>query len=284
MKIKEKIDLVIGILAGLALDDPRREARLLVKYATGLDEARQITHPDQILTPPQIQAVDMMAARRAAGEPLSRILGRREFYGLEFELSPATLDPRFETELLVDLALDFLQSRADPVSILDLGTGTGCIPIALLTQQPRLRAVAVDISPDALAVTATNARTHGVIDRLALVQSDWFSALSNVMFDLVISNPPYIPIGDIAGLQIEVQGFDPHLALAGGVDGLDPYRVIFGHLARYLKPGGRGLFEIGMGQRDEIAQIAMQSGLDVTGIWNDDAGVPRVVGVTVATC
>lgn len=281
MKIKEKIADLVQTLAKAEIDDPRREIRLIVKYAAGIDEVSQVVRPEQELSPDQIEAIDQMAIRRAAGEPLSRILGTREFYGLAFRLSPYTLDPRPETEILVDRAIEWIGNRSENLTILDLGTGTGCIPISILKSCAQVRAVAIDVSADSLAVAAENARLHGVNDRLALIQSDWFSALSGVSFDLVVSNPPYIPAADVSNLEAAVRRFDPILALSGGIDGLDPYRTIFSTLHRYLKPEGLGLFEIGVGQRGDITRLATKSGLDVVQVWDDYAGIPRLVGVAV---
>lgn len=286
MILKNKIAELADRLMRAGIDDPRRAARAIIEHAAGISRAIQLSDPETVLTAAQIEQIDTMTDRRLRGEPLSRILGHREFYGLDFLVSPATLDPRPETELLVDracAALDAHLNHTDLVSILDLGTGTGCIPISILTNYPQARAVAVDISPDALAVAASNARAHGVADRLAFIQSDWFSALSHVTFDLVVSNPPYIAADVVPTLDAAVRDFDPALALVGGVDGMDPYRRIFADMPRYLKPQGLGLFEIGYDQAAGVRQLAQAAGLDVCGVWDDDAGIPRVVGVRVGT-
>lgn len=231
------------------------------------------------MTPGRAAALDALLARRLAGEPVARILGEKEFYGLSFVLNEATLVPRPETELLVDLALDWLRGRGDAV-ILDLGTGTGCIPIAILANAPRVRAVAVDLSARALDAARENAVRHGVAERMELCEGSWFDPLPKSEgggFDLIASNPPYIESAAIATLAPEVRDHDPHLALDGGPDGLEPYRIIAAGAAARLVPGGALMVEVGSAQGAAVAGIFTGAGFSNLVIHKDLAGLDRVV-------
>lgn len=275
--------LILAVRAALAekpgIDDPVREARVLIMRVVGITAADMIARPDMVIDQSMLDRVQNVVDRRAKGEPLSRILGLREFYGLDFVLSPDTLDPRPETEILVDLAMTWLHQNPHARSMLDLGTGTGCIPIALLAHVSDLHARAVDVAPGAVQAAIHNAQIHNVNDRFHAVVSNWFAALNGMTFDLITSNPPYIPAGDVPGLDIGVKNHDPILALAGGDDGLDPYRIIFTEMKNYLRPGGVAMFEFGIDQVEGITRLAEKSGLDVRDVTNDYAGIPRVITV-----
>jgi release factor glutamine methyltransferase len=201
-------------------------------------------------------------ARRIAHEPVYRILGHRAFYGLDLRLSPATLEPRPDTEALVDLCLPFLRGRvaAGNCRILDLGTGTGAIALALLSQIPEATAVGTDISAQALETAAANADINGMKDRFDPIVSDWFSAIEG-QFSLIVSNPPYIPTEDIGMLAPEVRDHDPAKALDGGTDGLNAYRRIAAGAAGHLEAGGRVAVEVGFDQRRAVSAIFEASGL-----------------------
>ena len=272
------------------LEQPALDARLLVTAALGLAASDGVRKPELAVPPHAVATIESFASRRLAREPVSRILGRRAFYGLDLEIGPATLDPRPETETLVEAALELLQST--PVGaagscpglagprILDLGTGSGAIIVALLLALPEARGVAVDIDPAALRVAARNARRFGVEQRLQLIETSWLGGVSG-SFDLIVSNPPYIPQAEISELDPEVALFDPWAALAGGADGLDAYRALIPAAALQLAPGGWLAFEIGIGQKDEISKIAASCGMfayaaDVRQ-WADLAGVTRCV-------
>lgn len=212
---------------------------------------------------------------RMTGRSVARILGHREFYGLTFALAPETLEPRPETELLVDLAIGALPPQG---RMLDLGTGSGCIPIAVLANRPDTIAIATDISEAALQVARANARSNGVDERLRLRQGSWFSALpAGEKFDLIVSNPPYIASAVIPTLSPEVRDFDPVLALDGGADGLAPYRVITSQAWRWLKPGGTLLLEIGYDQGAAVTALLAAAGFNDIEIKKDLAGLERVV-------
>jgi release factor glutamine methyltransferase len=218
-----------------------------------------------------------MAARRLRGEPVDRILGEKEFYGLAFTLSDSTLVPRPETEMLVVRGLEVLTGKQRK-TILDLGTGTGCVAISLLTESPSAKAVAVDLSPEALVTAQHNADRHGVADRLSLRKGSWFDPLQpDERFDLIVSNPPYIDTGEIEGLSREVREHDPRLALDGGADGLVAYRAILADAAKWLKPGGAVLCEIGATQGFAVTSLFFKAGLRDVVVLTDLAGLDRVV-------
>jgi release factor glutamine methyltransferase len=210
-------------------------------------------------------------ARREAREPVSRILGEREFHGRPFRVTPDTLDPRPDTETLVQMALALMPKTA---RFLELGAGTGAVAVTLLAERPECFGVATDISAAALAVARGNAERHGVADRLRLLEGSWFEPVSGV-FDIIVSNPPYIPAGDIAGLSPDVRSFDPRLALDGGADGLDAYRAIAAGAADRLVPGGHVAVEIGAGQAAEVAAIFLLAGFLPAGQHLDLGGHVR---------
>jgi release factor glutamine methyltransferase len=218
-------------------------------------------------------AIRGLAARRATGEPIARILGEKEFYGLSLILSPETLVPRPDTETVVDAVLASTERSAGLV-ILDLGTGSGAILLALLTELPNATGVGIDRSAEAVATAAKNAERLGIARRAQFRAGDWTAGLER-RFDLVVSNPPYIARGEIESLPVEVRAHDPHVALDGGADGLDAYRAIFSDLDRVLTAEGRGFFEIGFGQATEVAALAKQSGFGCLFV-RDLAGTERV--------
>ncbi|MFI5014484.1 MAG: peptide chain release factor N(5)-glutamine methyltransferase [Hyphomicrobiales bacterium] len=264
-------------LAAQGASSAALDARCLVEKACGFDRASLVAHGDEPLGR-SAERLAALAARRLSGEPLARILGAREFWGLSFSLSAATLVPRPETETLVEAVLRHCRDSrgaSHPWRILDLGTGSGCIAIALLTELPRATALGIDRSAEALLTARRNARRHGVADRAHWIAADWASAVSS-SFDIVASNPPYIASSDIAELATEVRDHDPLMALDGGADGLDSYRSIIGDLARLLTADGRVFLEIGAGQ--ELATRTLLEGRGLaTRSFPDLAGVARVV-------
>jgi release factor glutamine methyltransferase len=224
-----------------------------------------------------------LTERRLAGEPVDRIVGSRGFWTLDFVVTPAVLSPRSDTEAVVRAARDILQAihPADaPLSILDLGTGSGAILLALLDAFQGASGIGVDISCEALAVAQDNADRLMLSERSRFIHGGWDVAIGQ-RFDLVVSNPPYIPTADIAGLDPEVRDHDPHLALDGGADGLDCYRAILPLLPRLLTPTGFAVLEIGFGQGDDVSRLAADAGLSVLEIRPDLGGVPRAVVLSV---
>jgi release factor glutamine methyltransferase len=256
-----------------------------VGHALGFSALELATREGEIVSGLLTSRVAEMMERRLIGESVARIIGEREFYGLAFTLNGATLEPRPETELLVDLAIEHLPMGG---RLLDLGTGTGCIPVAVLANRADASAVATDLSAAALAAASGNAGRHGVGGRLELRQGDWFGALAphpgpphegegeDRTFDVIVSNPPYIASAVVDGLAPEVRDFDPRLALDGGADGLAPYRVIAAGAGGYLRPGGQVMVEIGYDQGAQVTALFGAAGFR-TEVRQDLNGLDRVV-------
>lgn len=253
--------------------DEALDARLLLQQAAGLSHSDIIADPDLVVGPREAQAFEAMVQRRLAFEPVSRILGEREFYGRVFKVTPDVLDPRPDTETLIEAALPMLRAG---MRIADLGAGSGAIIVTLLAEVPEITGVAADVSGAALAVAEENARRLGVADRLVAMTGSWFENASG-QFDLIVSNPPYIAGRDMAGLEPDVSLYDPQVALLGGEDGLDAYRAIAASAASYLAPSGRVLLEVGAGQADDVAAIFMSQGFSETGRMRDLGGHERVL-------
>lgn len=254
---------------------PELDARLLVRGVTGASEIEMIREPGAFITAAEEAVLASFEVRRLAGEPVARILGRREFWGLEFAVTPAVLDPRPDSETLVAAALDLLRGIEAP-RILDLGTGSGCLLLAVLHERADARGLGVDISADALAVAQRNAVDLGLVPRAEFLQADWTAGVAG-LFDLVISNPPYIASADIAALDRDVRDHDPRRALDGGADGFDAYRALALALPPVLKPGGHAVIELGVGQAAAVAALFEAAGFATTRTVADLAGVPRVL-------
>ncbi len=259
--------------AGIA--EAALEARLLVEHMTRTSRSDALRRPDLIVTDAQAAAVDEALAQRIAGRPVHRIIGYRDFHGVRLMLSQATLDPRPDTEALVDLALEMLADTARP-RVLDLGTGTGAIALAILAARPEATAVAVDISAEAVATARHNAEANGVADRFTGVVSDWFAMVEG-RFDAILSNPPYIVSAEIGALAVEVREHDPMLALDGGEDGLDAYRRIAEGAAAHLAPKGFVGVEIGHDQTRSVPAVFLAEGLAEAGARDDLSGIRRAL-------
>lgn len=259
------------------IESPELEARILLAHALGCERAELLARGDDLVTPSAARAATGLLLRRISGEPVARILGHREFWSLDFLLSPDTLVPRPDTETVVEEALSLFPDPQAPLRILDLGTGSGAILAALLAERPAAFGVGVDRAEGAARTAQDNLAHAGLADRGCVVVGDWGASLSGG-FDLVVSNPPYIVHGAMAGLPREVRLHDPVLALDGGEDGLDAYRIIASDLRRLLAPRGAAVFELGMGQEAEVAAIAQAEGLKVAGPARPDlAGIPRAL-------
>ena len=262
-------------LKAAGIEQPRREGRLLLAHALGLDPAAVIGHPEYPV--PDHDFFLALVERRARGEPMAHLLGRREFWSLDFRVTPDTLDPRPDSETLVEAALAALADRRGAVlGVLDLGTGTGCLLLAVLSELPCAEGTGVDLSQAAAAVARDNARRLGLDGRCRFLVGDWAASL-NGRFDLILSNPPYIPKDEIAALQREVAQFEPHLALDGGSDGLESYRCLAAELPRLLQPGGVAILEVGAGQWGPVSDMMREAGLVVGAPRADLAGVERCV-------
>jgi release factor glutamine methyltransferase len=260
------------------VDSAELDARLLVGAALNLDLTGIITAASRKLTPDESNRLEAFAARRVNGEPVARILGQKEFWGLPLKLSTATLVPRPDTETVVELALEII--RAAPpraLRIADLGAGTGAILLALLHELPAALGVGTDISLEALRIARRNAADLGLASRAAFVACNYAAALSGP-FDLIVSNPPYIRSADIAGLSPEVRDHDPRTALDGGVDGLDAYRALVPQAADRLTPGGALVVEGGKGQSGPIEALMTAAGLSVQDpVKTDLSGIFRAI-------
>jgi release factor glutamine methyltransferase len=267
-------------LQAAGIEEPSLDARLLVGAALGLDLTGLITQATRQLTPEETARLDGYAQRRLAHEPVARILGTREFWGLPFRLSEATLVPRPDTETVVELALEIFRERTIAgrrPRIADIGTGSGAILLALLHEIPEAFGVGTDLSLTALHTARSNAAMLGLADRAAFVACSYASALHGP-FDLIVSNPPYIPGGEIPKLSIEVREHDPHLALDGGNDGYDAYRVLIPQAAERLAPGGALIVEAGQGQAEDIETLMTAAALTVDRPPRADlAGILRAV-------
>lgn len=265
--------------AAAGIDTARVDARLLVAEVAGIAPDRVALAPDTPLTSEQAARLEHLAVRRERREPISHILGRRGFWTLELKVTADTLDPRGDTETLVEAVLARVADRSAPLRVVDFGTGTGAILLALLSELPNASGVAVDKSSAALAVARENAESNGLAGRVDLVQSDWAAAVEGSA-DVVVSNPPYIPDSDIDRLEPEVATYEPRLALAGGPDGLECYRVLVPQMAALAVPGGVVAVEVGAGQARDVAALFRQAGLTVVALPRDLAGVERCVVAT----
>jgi release factor glutamine methyltransferase len=259
------------------IDTPELDAQCLARVAFGCDALALATRENDVAGNDGLARLQVLAARRLTGEPVARIIGHKEFYGLDFSLNPATLVPRPETELLVDLALEALANIETP-RFVDLGTGTGCIAISILSQNRRALGIATDLSDEALGAASSNAASHNVSQRLRLREGNWYEALEEgELFDLIITNPPYVESEIIGDLMPDVRDFDPALALDGGADGLVAYRAIAKSAAHWLNPGGALMVEVGSEQGFEVGALFAAVGLARVEIKKDLAGLDRVV-------
>jgi release factor glutamine methyltransferase len=258
-------------LAAAGIEEPRREARYLICQALGVGPEALVVAPDRVLEPEAFARLDALAVRRAAREPLSKIVGSREFWSLPFQVTAATLDPRPDSETVIEAALAAIPDRAAPLRILDFGTGSGCLLLTLLSELYGASGVGIDISAPALAVAARNAAALGLSERTCFIRSDWGHGIAG-WFDLIVANPPYVPTGEIAALAPEVVHHEPRAALDGGQDGMDAYRALAPHVGRLLAPAGIAIFEIGVLQADSVSRILDGSGLAVHSYTHDLAG------------
>jgi release factor glutamine methyltransferase len=262
-----------GLFAAKDIDSGALDARLLLQAAAGLSHELIVAEPDMLVSADAVARFSNFVDRRCQLEPVSRILGWREFFGRRFQVTPAVLDPRADTETLIEAALTFARAKKN-YRFLDLGTGSGAIAVTLLAELPAARGVASDLSGAALTVAQANGDALGVSTRLQLVQANWFSGIEG-RFDLIASNPPYIPLGDIADLAEDVRDYDPLRALDGGPDGLEAYRRIADGAREFLTASGRVLVEIGAGQAPDVQQIFAIRGLAMAGQYIDLGGHVR---------
>ena len=279
MNVSDTLKLARKRLTAAQVSTPDLDARILVRHSLGLSDADLITGQG-VVTQKQQNSLDRVLERRMAGEPVSRILGFREFWGMKFIITPDTLDPRPDTERLVEMAVESMKDRP-PGRILDLGTGTGCILLSLLKEFPGATGIGIDINAGAVDVSRENMENNGLSGRAVFQTGNWTDSLSesNGLFDLIVSNPPYIPESHIESLSVEVRNHDPILALVGGKDGLDAYKTILMKIKDFLTPQGCVLFEIGQNQDADLVRLVEESGFTVRRIGADYAGILRVVEI-----
>ena len=283
---RDEINEARFILNGLAqelheadIPSARRDANLILQMALGKDEPILMHHEVALSAQSKAQLTDLMS-RRKAGSPISRLRGHREFYSLDFALNAATLDPRPESELIVDAAI--AQCGKQALRIADFGTGSGCLLIATLAHCQAASGIGLDLSPEAIACASVNAKTHQLSDRAVFTVSDWDGALDDeARFDIILSNPPYIARGDAPHLAPEVRLYDPPLALFAGSSGLTAYERLMSIFAKRLVRGGLCLVEIGQGQESQVQHLAAQAGLVAQGHLTDLAGIIRVLKFTI---
>ena len=278
MRLTQALGKGTGLLGfGGKMAQSGRDSRALLAHALGMAPDRLMIEHDREVSDDEMAAYEALLHRRLENEPVSRIIGRRMFWGRDFKITPQVLDPRPETEIIVEAALQ----GAQPTRLLDLGTGSGILAVTLLAEWPAATGLATDISPGALAVAGANAEAHGVADRLVLAEADWWDGVEirdeDGAFDLVVSNPPYIGADEMAGLDPEVREHDPEVALTPGGDGLTGYRAILGGLRARLAPGGRVMVEIGPTQGPAVAGFFTTAGLEHVTILKDLDGRDRVV-------
>jgi release factor glutamine methyltransferase len=266
------------VAAGIPQDQARLDAELLARHALGWDRAVWLASRRDLAPDPFVSEYATLVARRAAREPVSLITGAREFWGLQFDTRPGVLIPRPETELIVEEALEEL-AATDAARIADVGTGSGCLAVALAHELPRARVVATDLSALALDVARRNAAKHGVTDRVRFVLTDLLDDVTDT-FDAIVSNPPYVQSGAREGLAPEVRDHEPALALFGGTDGLDAIRAVFARTPARLARGGRLIVEFGYGQDERVCDLARDANLSILRIRDDLQGIPRVAVVT----
>lgn len=266
-------------LRAAGVDGARRDARLLLAAALGVAPDRILARPERSLGPGEAARAEGLVARRAAREPVSRILGAREFWGLTFALAPATLDPRPESETLVEAVLERIADRNAPIRILDLGTGTGCLLLALLSELPAARGLGVDLSEGALAAARANAARLGLAARARFERRNWGRGLAGP-WQAIVSNPPYIREDEFEALAPEVKRFDPRSALVAGPDGLEAHRTLVPQAARLLAPGGILALEVGAGQAGPVEGLLVSAGLAPVGRIGDLGGVQRCLLAT----
>jgi release factor glutamine methyltransferase len=266
--------------AGVPDEEAALDARLLAQRVLGWDAARLLTSDGEEASGEFPAGYTTLVLRRAKREPMAYILGSQEFWDLTFEVTPAVLVPRPETEIIVEAALELFPDPAAILRIADIGTGSGCLAVSLAHERPNARLVAVDLSGDALEVACANAIRHGVADRVTFVAADLLtgSLLERFTFDLIVSNPPYVPVSDRPALPPEVRDHEPPGALFAGADGLDIIRQIAAQAVPRLNPGGVLMCEIGFGQAEAVRElISSTQGLTMVGLRNDLQGVPRTV-------
>ena len=278
--LAEAVQFLAQSFRSAGIEQPDADARILAGHALHLDRARMLSQSGRVLEAREINVMSALAARRLRHEPVSRIVGQKEFWSLPIKVTPDVLVPRPETETIIEGALDFVVRsglRMEKLRVLDIGTGSGALLFALLQELPHATAVGTDISTEAVQVARDNAARCRFENRCTFITCDMAAGAQDT-FDIVVSNPPYIAHGDIQSLAPEVRDYDPAVALDGGKDGLDAYRSIAADARRILSQGGRLFVELGAGQETAVRELFTKAGLAVGTARKDLAGIPRVLG------
>ena len=287
-------------LKNAGVDNPQLDARLLFCHALGIDRTDLLSQSERILSAHEASSINALIARREKRESVARIIGKREFWGLDFALNEATLEPRPDSETVIEAIISSCPQRRashllscsnqselapqdtkENFKILDLGTGTGCLLLALLHEFPQATGIGIDINPRATEQAQTNAQSLGLGSRAEFRAGSWLKNITE-KFDIIVSNPPYIPANEIPHLMREVREYDPVLALDGGEDGLAPYRYLIPQLKDFMKPNGIAAFEVGQGQAQQVADLFRQNCFNNTSVHKDLGGIDRCV-MTVFT-
>ena len=284
MQIAEALRHSSEILTENRISEARRDAALLLGFVLNKNRAFLIANDDYNLSEAEFQRFARLIKRRAAGEPVQYLTGKQEFYGLDFEVNENVLIPRPETEILVEAAINVLREKENP-RFCDVGTGSGCIPVSILKNIANATAVAIDVSHEALTTARRNAEKHGVSDRIEFLESDVFEIFKNPkseirnpqLFDVIVSNPPYIPNKDLPGLPREVREYEPHVALFGGDIGTEIVGRLLKEAHRYLIEDGYLMFEIGFTQGEAVQAMIDSKVWDLREILDDLQGIPRIV-------
>lgn len=275
MNIAEYLAAATGQLKAASVDQPERQASSLLKFVLDRPASFLIAHPEYELTEDEEAAYAVAVDRRSTREPFQYIVGRQEFYGLDFVVEPEVLIPRPETEILVEAAVEALSSLEAP-RFCEIGVGSGCVSISMLVNLPNASAVCADISRPAIAVAERNTVRHKVVDRIELIESDLFANVAG-KFDLIVSNPPYIPAEDIEALQIEVRDYEPLTALSGGPGGLDIVKRLINEAPTHLVAGGSLMMEIGIGQSEDVTAMFDPLIWHSPGFLQDLQQIPRTL-------
>jgi release factor glutamine methyltransferase len=280
LTIGRLLDRSVTRLAAAGIAEPRHEARLILALALGIEPAAILGWPERVVQPELAAAAEALIARRVDGEPVSRLRGKREFWSLDFALSPDTLDPRADSETLIAAALADIPDRAAALRVVDFGTGTGCLLLALLSELPKATGLGIDISAGAVAAAQGNAAALGLAGRAEFRIGGWAARIDGPA-DVILANPPYIPRSEIGRLPAEVLAFDPRAALDGGPDGLSAYRPLGAAIRGLLGPAGKAYIEIGAGQGLQVVRVLGEAGLAVAAVCRDLAGIERCVVATL---
>jgi release factor glutamine methyltransferase len=270
---------LIDELSKADIEKPQLEARILIAFAAGFDQTQIFGYPEKVIKPELVTKISGLIDRRKASEPIAYITGNQEFWSLEFIVTKDTLIPRPDSEILVEAVLATIVDKMAPLNILDLGTGSGCLLLALLSELPHTLGVGVDISPTACKIAKQNGKNLGLHNRAKFYQGDWLNGIENT-FDIIVTNPPYIADSQILLLERDVKDFEPHIALSGGLDGLVAYKKILKQCTKHLNIGGLLAVEIGVNQLSDIQIILANNKFKLISIHSDFGNIDRCILAT----